>query len=87
MATGPSLGFFGGSVRSACESKLRELGTDYLDVFQLFWLGVGSAWTDGTIEALTKLKEEGKVKALGISIHDRKRAGALAEELAARPLR
>ncbi len=79
VATGPSLGFFGGSVRSACESKLRELGTDYLDVFQLFWLGVGSAWTDGTIEALTKLKEEGKVKALGISIHDRKRAGALAE--------
>ena len=40
---------------------------------------VGSAWTDGTVEALTKLRDEGKVKAIGVSIHDRKRAGSLAE--------
>ena len=80
VAAGPSVGFFGGSVRRAAEARLKQLGTDYLDVFQLFWLGVGSAWTDGTIEALAKLKEEGKVRAIGISIHDRKRAGALAEE-------
>ena len=80
VATGPSMGFFGGSVRRAAESRLKELGTDYIDVFQLFWLGVASAWTDATTEALLKLKEEGKVRAVGISIHDRKRAGALAEE-------
>jgi aryl-alcohol dehydrogenase-like predicted oxidoreductase len=80
VAAGPSVGFFGGSVKSAAEARLKELGTDYLDVFQLFWLGVGSAWTEGTIEALAKLKEEGKVKTVGISIHDRKRAGALAED-------
>ena len=79
MATGPSVGFFAGSVRKAAEARLREFRTDYLDVFQLFWLGVTSAWTAGTVEALQKLKEEGKVRAIGISIHDRKRAGSLAE--------
>jgi predicted aldo/keto reductase-like oxidoreductase len=79
VATGPSTGFFGGGVKRAAEAKLKELGTDYIDVFQLFWLGVGSAWTDGTVEALTKLREEGKVKTIGISIHDRERAGNLAE--------
>jgi aryl-alcohol dehydrogenase-like predicted oxidoreductase len=79
VATGPSMVIFGGGVRKAAEDRLRELGTDYLDVFQLFWVGVTSALTDGTMDALVKLKEEGKVRAIGISTHDRKRAGALAE--------
>lgn len=59
VATGPSVGWFGGSVRRACEKQLRALGVDYLDVF---------------------LKEEGKVRAIGASIHDRPRAGRMAEE-------
>jgi aryl-alcohol dehydrogenase-like predicted oxidoreductase len=80
VATGPSIGYFAGGVRRAAEARLRDLGTDYIDVFQLFWLGVGSAWTEGTMDALAKLKDEGKVKAVGISIHDRKRAGLLARE-------
>jgi len=79
VATGPTVGFFGGSVRKVAEQRLRDLGTDYLDVFQLFWLGVGSAWTQGTIDTLAKLKDEGKVRSIGVSIHDRQRAGALAE--------
>ena len=46
VATGPSLGFFGGSVRR-CADKMRDkLGTDYLDLFQLHWLGKTSAWTE-----------------------------------------
>ncbi len=77
VATGPSLGYFGGRVKRAAEARLKQLGTDYLDVFQLFWVGVGSAWTDGTMAALLQLKEEGKVKSIGISIHDRQRAGKL----------
>lgn len=80
VATGPSVGWFGGSVRRACEKQLRALGVDYLDVFQLFWLGVGAAWTDATSSELLKLKEEGKVRAIGASIHDRPRAGRMAEE-------
>lgn len=80
IATGPSLGFFGGSVRRGCERMLKRFDTDYLDVFQLYWLGKMSAWTPGTIDALVKLKEEGKVRSIGVSIHDRPRAGRLAED-------
>ncbi|MFZ5446046.1 MAG: aldo/keto reductase [Myxococcota bacterium] len=80
VATGPTFGYFRGSVRNGCEAALRKLGTDYLDVFQLFWLGKTSAWTDGTIDELLKLKAEGKIRAIGVSIHDRPRAGRLAED-------
>lgn len=79
IATGPMIGYFGGSVRRACEATLTDLGVDTIDVYTLFWLGKGSAWTEGTIEALSRLKEEGKVRAIGASIHDRKRAGELAK--------
>jgi len=79
VATGPMMGFFGGSVRRGAERALKVLGTDYLDLYQLFWLGKTSAWTDATVEELMKLKQEGKVRAIGTSIHDRERAGKLAE--------
>jgi len=80
VATGPTLGWFGGSVRRAAEKQLKKLGTDYIDVFQLFWLGVGAAWSEGTVDELVKLREEGKVKSIGVSIHDRPRAGKLAAD-------
>lgn len=79
LATGPLVGVTGATVRRSCEGWLRSLGTDYIDVFQLGWLGVASAFTDGVVEALVKLREEGKVRAIGASIHDRERAGRLAE--------
>ncbi|RME25370.1 MAG: aldo/keto reductase [Deltaproteobacteria bacterium] len=77
LATGPTTGFWGGNIRRFVESTLRRLRTDYLDVLQLHWLGVTSWWTDGTVSAMMALREEGKVRALGISIHDRQRAGQL----------
>ena len=80
VATGPTLAFFGRSVRAGAEKALRELGTDYLDVLQLFWLGKTSALTAATADEMRKLKEEGKVRAFGISIHDRPRAGRLAAD-------
>ena len=80
IATLPTLGFFGGSVRWGAERALKRLGTDYLDIFQLGWLGVSSAWTESTIRELEHLKESGKVRAIGVSIHDRERAGKLAED-------
>ncbi len=80
IAGGPTLGYTAGAVRRAAEQALRLLGTDYLDVFQLYWLGKMSAWTAGTRAELVKLREEGKVRALGVSIHDRPRAGRLAED-------
>ena len=80
IAAGPLVGYFGGSVRRSAERLLRKLGVDYLDVFQLMWLGVGSAWTESTLRELRHLKESGKARALAVSIHDRERAGRLAED-------
>ena len=80
LASGPTTGYFGGSIKRSCERLLEKLGTDYLDVFQLFWLGRGSAWSASTIKALVSLRESGMVRAVGVSIHNRKRAGLLAED-------
>ena len=77
-----AVGLFGWSVRRAAESLLKELGTDHLDVLLLGWLGVGSAWTTATETALRTLRESGKIRAFGASIHDRPRAGQLAESRA-----
>jgi len=80
LASGPTIGYFGGSIKRACERLLKKLGTDYLDVFQLFWLGRASAWTSSSIDALISLRESGMVRAIGASIHDRRRAGKLAAD-------
>jgi aryl-alcohol dehydrogenase-like predicted oxidoreductase len=79
LACGPTTGYFGGGIRRACDRLLKELDTDYIDIFQLFWLGRTSVWTSSTIDALVSLRESGLVRAIGVSIHDRKRAGELAE--------
>jgi aryl-alcohol dehydrogenase-like predicted oxidoreductase len=71
-------GFFGWQVRRSVEGALRRLGTDYLDVFKLGWLGKTSIYSEGIVDSLLKLKQEGKILAIGTSIHDRKRAGKMA---------
>jgi len=73
-------GFFGWQIRQSVEKALRKLNTDYLDVFKLGWLGRTSIYSQGIIDSLLKLKQEGKVKAIGTSIHDRQRAGQLAKD-------
>jgi len=75
-----SWGYFGWQVRKNVENALRTLDTDYIDVFKLGWLSKTSAYTDGIIQSLLKLKQEGKIRAIGTSIHDRKRAGHLAQD-------
>ncbi len=80
LATGPAIGFFGGSVRRAAESILRKFQTDCIDVFHLFWVGRTSALTASTLGEIEKLKAEGKVRSLAISIHDRERAGELVQD-------
>jgi aryl-alcohol dehydrogenase-like predicted oxidoreductase len=79
IATGPSLGFLASSLRHRVERALKVLNSDYIDVLQLYWLGRMSAYRQPVIEEMLRLKEEGKVRVLGASIHDRPRAGELAE--------
>lgn len=69
-----------GMVRRAAENALRELRVDHLDIFMLGWLGTGAAFTQGVQDELLRLKQEGKVTAIGTSIHDRRRAGRLATD-------
>jgi len=71
-------GFFGWQILKSVEKALQKLNTDYLDVFKLGWLGRTSFYSQGVVDSLLKLKQEGKIKAIGTSIHDRKRAGQLA---------
>jgi aryl-alcohol dehydrogenase-like predicted oxidoreductase len=80
VATGTMLGWTGGSVRRAAEKALRRLGVEQLDVFLVHWVGVIGALTTATERELVHLRESGKVRALGVSIHDRARAGRLAED-------
>jgi aryl-alcohol dehydrogenase-like predicted oxidoreductase len=57
-------------IRAECEGSLRRLGTDYVDVLFLHtwsrsW-GHEHAWFD----AMAKLKDDGKIRAIGISVPD-----------------
>jgi aryl-alcohol dehydrogenase-like predicted oxidoreductase len=80
VSTGPLLGYFPGAIRRATEEALRTLGIDQLDVLQLFWLGRMSAFNSAVQEEMVKMREEGKVRTLGVSIHNRQRAGTLADD-------
>ncbi|HVY49143.1 MAG TPA: aldo/keto reductase [Minicystis sp.] len=71
----------GWSVRREWERAARVLGTDVIDVFQLFWVKAHWYVTGKTWPAMRALKEEGKARALGISCHDRPMARALADEV------
>jgi diketogulonate reductase-like aldo/keto reductase len=54
--------------RVACERSLRALGTDHLDVYLLHWRG--RVPLQETLEALSRLEEEGKILAWGVSNFD-----------------
>ena len=68
------------NLRRVLEKRLRQLGTDYLDIFLFLGVMKPKHLRDDVKEELVKLKEEGKIKAVGISTHDRCLAGELAKE-------
>ena len=82
LITGASLPF-GGSVRRGLERHLRVLGTDHFDGYFMGW--VRNRWwvRKGVWAEMVRLRESGKVRALGFSTHDRKLAARLATELPA----
>jgi aryl-alcohol dehydrogenase-like predicted oxidoreductase len=71
----------GFGVRAALDKDCKALGTDHLDVFKLFWVQYHWYVTGQTWPAMRKLKEEGRVKMLGMSIHDRVLAAKLVAEI------
>jgi aryl-alcohol dehydrogenase-like predicted oxidoreductase len=80
VATGPATAWWGGNVQRFVDRALSLLDTDYLDLLQMHWLGVTSSWRPSTVDSMLGLRIQGKVRALGVSIHDRKRAGEFAED-------
>ena len=66
------------SLRKNLERRLRQLGTDYLDVFLFMGVLKPEQLPDAVIEEMVRFREEGKVRAIGISTHHRRLAGSLA---------
>ena len=53
-------------VRSSCEASLERLGTDRIDLYQVHWPPPKERFSE-TAEALLKLKQEGKIRHIGLS--------------------
>jgi aryl-alcohol dehydrogenase-like predicted oxidoreductase len=54
------------SIRYEVEASLKRLGTDYIDLYQSHWQEAATPIED-TMDALLRLKEEGKIRAIGVS--------------------
>jgi aryl-alcohol dehydrogenase-like predicted oxidoreductase len=66
------------NLRRTLEKRLRQLGTDYIDVFLFLGLMGKETYIERVLEELHRFREEGKVRAIGVSTHARKLGGELA---------
>jgi len=53
-------------LRQSCERSLKNLRTDYMDLYQLHWPS-RDVPIEETLESLEELKQEGKIRAYGVS--------------------
>jgi aryl-alcohol dehydrogenase-like predicted oxidoreductase len=63
-------------VLAACHQSLKDLKTDYIDLYQIHWpagsFGSKAVPLAETMEALSRLREQGKIRAIGVSNFSRK---------------
>jgi aryl-alcohol dehydrogenase-like predicted oxidoreductase len=57
------------SIVYECEQSLKRLNTDYIDLYQIHWPDVSTPVED-SMRAMVKLKEQGKIRAIGVSNYD-----------------
>jgi aryl-alcohol dehydrogenase-like predicted oxidoreductase len=65
------------NLRRTLEKRLRQLGTDHIDVFLYLGVMKPKHLGDDVLEELRRFRDEGKVRAIGLSCHDRKFIGRL----------
>jgi aryl-alcohol dehydrogenase-like predicted oxidoreductase len=65
-------------LRRTLEKRLRQLRTDYIDVFHFLGVMKPREFPEPVREELRRMKEDGRVRAVAMSCHDRKFAGELA---------
>jgi aryl-alcohol dehydrogenase-like predicted oxidoreductase len=58
------------SIRSECEASLRRLGVDQIDLYQFHWPDETGTPVEDSWETMTRLIDEGKVRAGGVSNFD-----------------
>ncbi len=62
-------------VIAACDRSLKNLGTDYIDLYQIHWppgaFGHAPVPIEEPLRALNQLKEQGKIRAIGVSNFNR----------------
>lgn len=68
------------NLRRTLEKRLRQFRTDYIDVFMFLGVMKEKQMPPVVLEELRKFKEEGKVRAIGLSCHDRKLVGRLSAQ-------
>ncbi len=80
IATGAYNYIWGHSnLRRSLEKRLQQFGTDYIDLFMFLGIMKPGEFPRPVLDEMLRLKQEGKIRAIGVSIHDRKFAGRLAE--------
>lgn len=65
------------NLRRTLEKRLRQLNTDYIDIFLFLGVTNPKHFGERELQEMHKFNEEGKTRAIGISSHDRKFAGEL----------
>ncbi len=80
LMTGPTTARWSGNLTRYVDKALKRLEVEQLDVLMALWVGVTSNLSDTRFEELVRLRESGKVRAIGCSIHDRAHAGRLAAD-------
>jgi len=63
------------NLRRTLEKRLRQLGTDYIDIFLFLGVMKPKQFTDHVREELMRFRQEGKVRFIGMSGHHRKFIG------------
>lgn len=57
------------SIAYECEQSLKRLAVDCIDLYQIHWPDTSTAVED-SMAAMVKLKEQGKIRAIGVSNYD-----------------